>query len=318
MSRESQPHVLGGALTFEGCGGTLARRGRVISQATSWEETIVAYTAEISQRNPTCFVFLIDRSGSMRDPFGADVSKRKTDGVADAVNRLLQTLVFRCAKGETILDRYYIGLIGYGGHVESALGGELAGQGLVPVSQVGNHPLRVDTRVKKIDDGAGGLLEQTVRFPIWFDPVAEGGTPMCEAIGLAQEVIGQFLEQFPHCFPPIVINITDGEATDGDPEPAAAALRSAGSTDGNVLMFNVHISDVSVKPIRFPEDESCLPDDHARRLFRMSSALPQVLLEQARGMDVVMKEGTRGFVFNGDLVSVIQLLDIGTRVDKNR
>ena len=54
----------------------------------------MAYSAEISRSNPSCFLFLIDRSGSMDDAFGAgDSTRKKADGVADAINRLLQNLV---------------------------------------------------------------------------------------------------------------------------------------------------------------------------------------------------------------------------------
>ncbi len=52
------------------------------------------YTAEISRNNPSCFIFLIDQSGSMSDPFGGGEStKKKADAVADVINRLLQNLV---------------------------------------------------------------------------------------------------------------------------------------------------------------------------------------------------------------------------------
>jgi len=52
------------------------------------------YDAEISRLNPSCFLFLIDRSGSMGDKFGAGEStKTKADGVSDAINNLLRTLI---------------------------------------------------------------------------------------------------------------------------------------------------------------------------------------------------------------------------------
>jgi hypothetical protein len=46
----------------------------------------------------------------------------------------------------------------------------------------------------------------------------------------------------------------------------------------------------------------------------MSSPLPPRLLEALRGEGLPAMPGTRGFVFNADLVAVIRLLDIGTRV----
>ena len=275
------------------------------------------YSAEISRANPTCILFLVDQSTSMEDPFGGESGKIKAEGTADALNRLLQTLVFRCAKGETILDRYFIGVIGYGDSVGWALGGALAGQALVPVGEIGRNPLRVEQRSKKVDDGAGGLVEQTVKFPVWFEPVADGYTPMCEALRLAREAVFDFVSRCPGCFPPIVINVTDGEANDGDPEPVADDLRDIASDDGNVLLFNVHISSVDERPIQFPDDENQLPDEAARLLFRMSSRLPPDMAAQARSMGAGIGECSRGFVFNADLVSVIQFLDIGTRIDQN-
>ena len=57
------------------------------------------YEAEISRVNPTCFLFLVDQSGSMAEPFGGESGKTKAQGVADAINRLFQTLVSRCRQG---------------------------------------------------------------------------------------------------------------------------------------------------------------------------------------------------------------------------
>jgi hypothetical protein len=114
------------------------------------------YVAEISRANPSCFLFLIDQSGSMAD-LSPGESKRKADGVADAINRLLQNLVIRCAKEEGIRDYFSIGVIGYGAHAGPAFSGSLAGRELVPISEIGNMPARVEERTKKVDDGAGGL-----------------------------------------------------------------------------------------------------------------------------------------------------------------
>jgi len=272
---------------------------------------------EISTRNPTCFLFLVDQSGSMNEPFGRDSSKKKKDGVADALNRLLQTLVFRCAKGETILDRYYIGVIGYGDQAATAWGGKLAGRGLVPVSEIGCNPLRIVTRTKKMDDGVGGLIEQKVQFPVWFEAVAAGQTHMCEALELARKSVAEFVTNCPKCFSPIVVNISDGAASDGDPEPGAAAIRALASVGGNVLLFNIHISVHNEEPILFPASEAMLPENkNAHLLYRMSSPLPPEMIRQARSMEFKIADGARGFAFNADLVALIQFLDIGTRVDR--
>ncbi len=40
----------------------------------------MSYSAEISRNNPTCFLFLIDQSGSMNDPWSGGTFKKKADG----------------------------------------------------------------------------------------------------------------------------------------------------------------------------------------------------------------------------------------------
>ncbi len=272
------------------------------------------YTAEISRDKPSCFVFLIDQSGSMADSFGAgEGGKRKADALADAINRLLQNLVLKCAKSEGVRDYYHVAVFGYGDSVGPAFSGPLVGRDLVPISEVANLPARIEQRARKVEDGAGGLVDQMVKFPIWFDPTASGGTPMCAAMNQAHSILEAWLIQHPDCFPPIVINISDGEPTDGDPTSHADKLRASSSTDGNTLLFNLHISSQSASPIEFPDSDRLLPDDHARLLFRMSSLLPPHLQDAARQEGFAISEGTRGFVFNADMVSVIKFLDIGTR-----
>jgi hypothetical protein len=274
----------------------------------------MSYSAEISRTNPTCFLFLIDLSSSMLEPFGEQPDKSKADGVADALNRLLQNLVIKCTKSEGVRDYFHVGVIGYGARVQPALGGALAGKTLVPVSVIADHPIRLEQRTRLVSDGAGGLVEQAVKFPVWFEATAVGRTPMCQALTLARDTLSGFIAQYPKCFPPLAINITDGMATDGDPLPAARSLRELRSEDGGVLLFNVHLSSKRARPVEYPASEAGLPDNFARLLFRMSSEMPPALLEAAGAEGYAVGPGTRGFVFNADLVSVIRFLDIGTKM----
>jgi hypothetical protein len=271
------------------------------------------YTAEISRANPTCFVFLIDQSGSMADSFGGGGGKRKADGVADAINRLLQTLVLRCSTGESVYPRYDVGVIGYGATVGPAFGGALARRSLVPISEVANAPVRIEERSRKVEDGAGGLVDQTTKFPVWFDPIADGGTPMGDALRHAYQLLHEWVSRHQASYPPIVINITDGEATDGDPTPPAQTLARLSTADGPVLVFNCHISAHVASPIMFPDSEAGLPDQYARLLFHMSSVLPGNLCAAARSEGFGLGEQARGFAFNAHLVDLIRFLDIGTR-----
>jgi hypothetical protein len=272
------------------------------------------YTAQISRTNPTALLFLLDQSSSMLEPFGAQPDKRKADGVSDALNRLLQNLVLKCARADGVRDFFHVGLIGYGGRVASAFGGPLASKDLVPISQVASSPLRIEVRTRKTHDGAGGVIDEEFKFPVWFEAHPTGRTPMCEALRKAKDSVQGFLAAHPECYPPLVINITDGQPTDGDPREAATELRALASRDGNVLLFNAHLSDKVNRAIEFPAEESGLPDNFAKLLFRMSSELPPKLLEAAKAGGFAVGPQSRGFVFNADLVAVIRFLDIGTRV----
>lgn len=273
------------------------------------------YAAEISRSNPTCFLFLLDQSKSMRDPIGGGQGKTKADAVADSLNRLLYTLVLRCVWGQNVLDRFHVGVLGYGRVVVPALGGALAGRELVPIGELARCPLRVEQRVNRVDDGKGGQVEQVIKAPVWFDPAGEGKTPMCKCLERAAQIVSSFLLDHPACYPPLIINLSDGEATDGDPEKPAKDLRELSSEDGAVLLFNAHISSRSHQAIEFPDDEASLPDEYAKRLFRLSSRLPPAMQNSARQAGLTVTAESRGFVFNADLASVVRFLDIGTRVD---
>ena len=277
------------------------------------------YSAEISRANPTCFVFLLDQSRSMEDGIGGeDSTQSKQLVVADAINRLLQELAIKCAKEEGVRDYFYVSVIGYGKTVGPALAGALAGREIVPLSEVAAAPARLEERVKKVPDGAGGLVEQSIKFPIWVDPVASGGTPMSQALALAQSIVSTWLKDHPGCFPPVVLNLTDGQSTDGDPTGPARALRELASSDGNVLLFNLHVSSDASPAISFPDSEAMLPNQYAKALFNVSSVLPNHMRTYALQQGYPVSGDTRGFVFNADVTSVVQFLDIGTRASDLR
>jgi hypothetical protein len=271
------------------------------------------YSAEISRTNPTCFLFLVDWSQSMQGLLAGGQGKTKAESVADCINRMLYLLVLRCVWGQDVLDRFHVGVLGYGRGVAPALGGPLANRELVPIGELARNPLRVEERPQLVPNSLGEQQPQVVRTPLWFDPVAEGRTPMVQALRRARDIVGGFLDTHPTCFPPMVLNLTDGEATDGDPEIPAIELQSLSSEDGHVLLFNLHLSSRQAQPLEFPDTDRRLPSEGARRLFRMSSCLPPPMWDPARQMGVIVSANTRGFVFNGDLSSVVRFLDIGTR-----
>lgn len=277
----------------------------------------MSYTAEISRTSPTAFLFLVDQSGSMQDTM--QNGKSKSSFVADVLNRTLATLITRCTKSEGTRDYFEVGVLGYSGpSAANGLTGSLSGQVLHPISRIEANPLRVEDRTKRVDDGAGGLVSQTIKFPVWFEAVASGGTPMCNAITRAAEALVTWCDAHPASYPPTVLHVTDGESTDGDPEELAKQLQRISTNDGNVLLFNLHVSSSGGEPVKFPSSDAGLSNDYAKLLFRMSSPLPPHLQQvaQEKGSQATME--SRGFVFNGEITEIVDFFDIGTRAAQLR
>ncbi len=272
----------------------------------------MAYTAQITRANPTLIVFLLDQSGSMADPFGGEQGARKADFVAGVVNHALHDLVIRCTKTEEVRDYYHVAVVGYGRQVGLGLGGALAGRTVVPVSAVADNPARIESGYRRVPDGVGGYVETPVRYPVWVHAHAEGGTPMCRALGRVREIVEGWLSAHPRGFPPTVLHLTDGESSDGDPTQDGEALTSLGTDDGRVLLFNCHVSSSRARKVEYPSSESVLSDGFARTLFQISSPLPENFLGAAQQLGVPAAPGSRGFVFNADPSSVVQFYEIGT------
>jgi hypothetical protein len=220
----------------------------------------------------------------------------------------LDALVSRCSKGTQVLDRYFIGIIYYGGDAKnpnclSYFQGE-TGDALHPVSEIARTATIVSQTVG----------DQVVETPVWVEPLAAGQTPMNQGLELAKDTIAEFLAARPNCYPPVVFNITDGKPSDANPLPCAQAIQGLASSGGNVVLFNIHISNQGGTPICFADSEEGLADQYARLLFRMSSPLPPSMLRIAQCEELPISEGARAFAFNADVDSVVNLLEIGTRV----
>ena len=285
------------------------------------------YSADISRTNPACIMFLIDQSGSMSGALAGQSGQRKMDLAADAINRTIDTLSQRCSQGMEVRDYFHIGVIGYNTDqaanpiLTSALPGTTSDQPFLMISQVAANAQIVERQVKEID-GAGGLVEVTRQIAMWLQPKAELGTPMITALQAASSALETWVSEHPDSFPPIVINVSDGAATDGeakDQEEMARRLTGLSTTDGNALLFNVHLSAIAANPIQYPDSVDHLPrdDEYAQTMFQMSSLLPEASRSHASSLELQVTENSRGYVFNSNAVALVQFLDIGTRAASN-
>lgn len=277
----------------------------------------MSYEAEISRVNPTCFFFLIDQSSSMLDPImGVQGNVSKADFVADAINKVIQSLVVTANKDTGVLRYYQIGTLGYGNQITSPLDYMSTNQELVWIDELAASPLRIESREKKVSDGAGGFIKAETMFPIWIESYAYGGTPMCEALKRTEAILDIWVQEHQNSYPPTVINFTDGEANDdGDLIETAQELKSLSTKDGNVLVFTLHVSSNQfLTSTVCPEVDELLPDAPSRTMFNMSSPLTSNMIQMAKeDFAINLATGAKALVYNADIEQLVTLLDIGTR-----
>lgn len=272
----------------------------------------MSYQAEISRVSPTAILMVMDQSTSMNHRLKSGQSKAAF--LADVLNKTLYTIITNCSKADGVRDYFHVGVVAYSGdEARNGFQGALGEEPLHAISQLAETPLRVETRSKKVAGSNGDVLEQSVRFPIWFEPHGQGKTSMCAGLSAATEIVERWCAAHPRAFPPTVLHVTDGHPSDGNPEPIADRLKSLATDDGDCLLFNLHVDAGGGEPLIFPNDERALKDRYAKALFRMSSLLPPHAVEAAAGKGYDVRPGARGFVFNAGIEAIADFFDIGTR-----
>lgn len=282
------------------------------------------YTQNWQSTQPGCMIFLLDQSGSMNEKFGqaqAGRGRRKCDMVATILNNFLSELITintipKSDGTSEVRLRADISVLGYEGtSATPVLSGALAGKDFVNLLELQVNPTDMEIRKQKDYDDTGKEYEIQVPFPIWVKARAGGGTPMCAALSRARDLAQQWVSTHPNNYPPIIINVTDGASTDGDPTRLEREITQISTNDGQVLLFNVHITNLPDQPVLYPTSESELPNDrYAKLLFSISSIIPEPsrqLLESLIGRSV--PPGARGLIFNGDATSVRLMFNFASR-----
>lgn len=262
-----------------------------------------SHNRQWSSSNPSLLVIMLDQSGSMSEPFG---TQQKKDTAAQAVNRVINEIGRACQKGTIISDRCFVVICGYSGSsVDIIVSGW--------ISELWEDPTDTVMVTRKVLDGAGGLIDLTETMRIWVEPKADSTTPMDRAYKEVSELTERWIGEHPDCFPPIILNVTDGEPDDESAtEAAARELMDLATTDGNVLLFNTHISDSTGEEIQLPRSPEGLRDPFARFLFRISSQTPESLFEGARMNGFSPQPGARCLVYNASPETMIKLLNFGS------
>lgn len=295
--------------------------GFTIPSQSAQMQTKTAYTAQITRNTPTAFIFLIDQSVSMQKYttlYGEEMPM--AEAVARIVNHQLNELVLRCVKGSETRDYYDIAIIGYGEKAYSGWKGELEGRDFVKPSELKEHPYKKIT-TKKETRTRKGVKVVEVEEVQWIEAEAtEGWTRVHHAFEKAKGLLDEWMEKHhdKDCYPPTIINITDGEFNGATKEyvlQQANELKSMFTNDGNVILFNIHISANKAVCVTCPasKDEVSF-SSLATAMYEMSSLLPMRYSDRIADLrgDGTPNNRYRAMSINADMSTLIQLMDIGT------
>lgn len=295
--------------------------GFTIPSQSAQMQTKTAYTAQITRNTPTAFIFLIDQSVSMRKYttlYGEEMPM--AEAVARIVNHQLNELVLRCIKGSETRDYYDIAIIGYGENAYSGWKGELEGRDFVKPSELKEHPYKKIT-TKKETRTRKGVKVVEVEEVQWIEAEAtKSWTRVHHAFEKAKGLLDEWMEKHHEkdCYPPTIINITDGEFNGATKEyvlQQANELKSMFTNDGNVILFNIHISANKAVCVTCPasKDEVSF-SSLATTMYEMSSLLPMRYSDRIADLrgDGTPNNRYTAMSINADMSTLIQLMDIGT------
>ena len=295
--------------------------GFTIPSQSAQMQTKTAYTAQITRNTPTAFIFLIDQSVSMQNYttlYGEEMPM--AEAVARIVNHQLNELVLRCIKGSETRDYYDIAIIGYGEKAYSGWKGELEGRDFVKPSELKEHPYKKIT-TKKETRTRKGVKVVEIEEVQWIEAEAtEGWTRVHHAFEKAKGLLDEWMKKHhdKDCYPPTIINITDGEFNGATKEyvlQQANELKSMFTNDGNVILFNIHISANKAVCVTCPasKDEVSF-SSLATTMYEMSSLLPMRYSDRIADLrgDGTPNNRYTAMSINADMSTLIQLMDIGT------
>lgn len=278
------------------------------------------YTAQITRNTPTAFIFLVDQSVSMKRITTLNGEQMSlAEAVARIVNNQINELVYRCIKTTEVRHYYDIAIIGYGHEVYSGWNGVLTGRDFVSPEELKNNPfkkiiVKEEKRTKK------GTMIKEIEKVQWLSARCDGHwTHVHQAFDKAKSLLGQWMKDHHEkdCYPPTIINITDGQfnhATREQIVQQANELKAMFTNDGNVLLWNIHITPNNMEQVLLPiGKEELKGDKYSELLYDMSSLLPtryNQAISDIRGDSVESRHVA--MATNTDMSTLIQLMDIGT------
>jgi hypothetical protein len=250
------------------------------------------------------------------------IEMTKAHAVTLVANSFIDELLHRARREGGVRDYYEIAVLGYSGDgVDSLVSpyGEFTQPSRLAARRV--HRERT-TRERLLPSGRSVVA--VTEHNVWIHEKAAGITPMCGAMRDALALVERWCRQKQNAasYPPTVINITDGEASDGNADTIRAIaerIRRTGTRDGNTLLINIHLARRSgdgaenSKPILFPSSPEELPDSrYARLLYDISSDMPDNYHDIIAAQRIGAAPPFRAVAFNSLIGDVAAMINIGS------
>lgn len=280
----------------------------------------IPYTAQITRFTPTAFIFLLDHSVSMRRKTILNGEEMEmSDAVVRIVNQQINELVLRCIKSNEVRHYFDIAIVGYGDKSYSAWNGALEGRDFVSPEELRDNPYK-KIIVKEEKRTRKGRAVKKVEKVQWIEANHSGSrTHFHTAFNHAKRLLDKWMEEHhdKDCYPPTIIHITDGQyngASKDEVQQKANELKSMFTNDGNVLLFNIHITPNEELAQTFPKSKEELGENrYAKNLFDLSSLLPLRYNDEIckiKETDLDVRHSA--MAVNADMSMLIKLMDIGT------
>ena len=275
---------------------------------------------------PQLMIILIDQSSSMSEIFFSEEGKDYSFALAakNAVDSFLYEILSGCISGNEIRPFVDLAIIGYGASIRSATP-------KIPMDQLPFSVAELQTTfIKKneADDGGAGY-HAPLRYE-WIEEISDGATSMLAALEKAKDITEKWITNHRDSFPPMILNITDGMATDDlvlldrfqhgtlgdmstlDLVTTVKEIQKLATTDGNVLVCNAHVSPDEMSQITYPTNTQNIENPLAELIFEMSSVIPDTLVNAGVEMGLPVKTGSRLFLYNAEVTSLLNFLRFGT------
>jgi uncharacterized protein YegL len=251
------------------------------------------YTQPATTLTPALVVYLIDTSDSMNQPCGATT---KIDLVNTALRESIRHMIRRSMRDGIPQPQYHVAILSYNTHVIDMLNG------------IRNLPDLVQAGVPKL--------------------VAQGETDMTAGFASVEKLLQNYQASLQRSASlrrpaPLVCHLTDAHFTTDDPSPFVKRILRMRFSDGPVLVEHVYMAE---DMLRQPVQDwyrwggihklNEITNEHARRLFYLTSPLPEVYRQNINNYGYQLQKGALLF-FPGthyELVKLAFAISAGTQL----